>query len=95
MHHVIVGAGPAGVVAAENLRKFDPASSITLLGAENKPPYSRMAIPYFLVGDIKEEGTYLRKDGSHFSGQNINVVQNRVSSIIPGIKSWLWLMAVQ
>lgn len=81
MHHVIVGAGPAGVVAAENLRKFDPASSITLLGAENKPPYSRMAIPYFLVGDIKEEGTYLRKDDTHYSGQNINVVQNRVSSV--------------
>lgn len=81
MHHVIVGAGPAGVVAAENLRKYDPASSITLLGAENKPPYSRMAIPYFLVGDIKEQGTYLRKDAAHFSGQNINVVQNRVSSV--------------
>lgn len=86
MHHVIVGAGPAGVVAAENLRKFDPASSITLLGAEGKPPYSRMAIPYFLVGDIKEEGTYLRKDNAHYSGQNINVVQNRVSSINTGNK---------
>ena len=81
MHHLIVGAGPAGVVAAENLRKFDPASSITLLGAENKPPYSRMAIPYFLVGDIKEDGTYLRKETAHFSGQNISVVQNRVSSV--------------
>ncbi len=81
MHHVIVGAGPAGVVAAENLRKYDPASSITLLGAENKPPYSRMAIPYFLVGDIKEDGTYLRKDAAHYSSMNINVVQNRVSSV--------------
>jgi len=81
MNHVIIGAGPAGVVAAEHLRKYDPACSITLLGAEEKPPYSRMAIPYFLVGDIKEEGTYLRKSASHFSGQNINVVQNRVSKI--------------
>lgn len=81
MHHVIIGAGPAGVVAAENLRKFDPASSITLLGAEDKPPYSRMAIPYFLVGNIEEEGTYLRKNADHFSRQNINVVNNRVSSV--------------
>lgn len=84
MHHVIIGAGPAGVVAAEHLRKYDPSGRITLLGAENKPPYSRMAIPYFLVGDIKEEGTYLRKDNAHFSGQNIDVQQNRVSSVDTG-----------
>jgi len=81
MHHVIVGTGPAGVVAAEQLRKLDATAEITMLGAENKPPYSRMAIPYFLVGNIEEDGTYLRKSASHFEKLGINVVQNRVSSI--------------
>ena len=46
MQHVIVGAGPAGVVAAETLRKGDRAADIVLIGDEPEPPYSRMAIPY-------------------------------------------------
>lgn len=87
MHHVIIGAGPAGVVAAEHLRKYDPTCNVTLLGAEGKPPYSRMAIPYFLVGDIPEGGTYLRKNDGHFKDSNIDVKQIRVSSIDPVSKS--------
>jgi hypothetical protein len=31
-----------------------------------KPPYSRMAIPYLLIGNIDEKGTYLRKQADHF-----------------------------
>ena len=45
MHHVILGAGPAGVIAAETLRKAAPADTITLVGGEAEAPYSRMAIP--------------------------------------------------
>ena len=32
MQHVIIGNGPAGVVAADTLRKADPQASIILLG---------------------------------------------------------------
>lgn len=81
MHHVIVGAGPAGVIAAEHLRKYDPTGSVTMFGAEDKPPYSRMAIPYFLVGDIQEEGTHLRKNQSHYQSLGVDVRQTRVSSV--------------
>jgi protoporphyrinogen oxidase len=31
LKHVIIGNGPAGVVAAETLRKLDPHCAITLL----------------------------------------------------------------
>ena len=66
MKHVILGNGPAGVIAAETIRQHQPNDEIILLGAEPEPPYSRMAIPYLLVGDIKEEGTHLRKTKSYF-----------------------------
>jgi NADPH-dependent 2,4-dienoyl-CoA reductase/sulfur reductase-like enzyme len=56
MQHVIVGAGPAGVVAAETLRKLDPDAGITIIGDEPEPPYSRMAIPYYLIDNIEESG---------------------------------------
>jgi len=80
MRHVIIGAGPSGVVAAETLRKTDPAAEIVLLGGEPEPPYSRMAIPYYLVNKIGEEGTYLRDPG-HYQAQQIRYIARRVASI--------------
>lgn len=66
MKHIILGNGPAGVVAAETLRRAAPVDDILLVGNEPEPPYSRMAIPYLLEGNIDEAGTYLRKSASHF-----------------------------
>ncbi|MEM7293412.1 MAG: FAD-dependent oxidoreductase [Pseudomonadota bacterium] len=81
MHHVIVGAGPAGVVAAEHLRKLDPTSDITLIGDEPEAPYSRMAIPYYLIDKIGESGTHLRKSDGHYDTKRVEVVQDRVAGI--------------
>jgi len=72
-HHVILGAGPAGVIAAETIRKHAPRDTITLIGDENEAPYSRMAIPYLLIGKVGEEGTHLRHTPGHFESLNITV----------------------
>ncbi|RLA20731.1 MAG: NAD(P)/FAD-dependent oxidoreductase [Gammaproteobacteria bacterium] len=87
MHHVIIGAGPAGVVAAESLRKADSSAKITILGKESEPPYSRMAIPYKLKGKIEEEGMYLRHDPEHFKALDIDVRQCNVDKINPESKT--------
>ena len=79
--HVIIGNGPAGVVAAETLRRADPQAEITLIGDEAEPPYSRMAIPYLLIGKIGEAGTYLRKDADHFERLRIRLVHGRVKAL--------------
>ena len=83
MQHVIIGAGPAGVIAAETLRKNDASCAIRLIGAETEPPYSRMALPYYLIDDIDEAGAYLRKSGTHYADMNIEVMQQRVASVDP------------
>lgn len=80
-HHVILGAGPAGVIAAETIRKHAPTDAITLIGNEKEPPYSRMAIPYLLIGNVEERGTYLRKSPSHFQDLDIKVLQAQVQSV--------------
>jgi NAD(P)H-nitrite reductase large subunit len=87
MHHVIIGAGPAGVTAAETIRKHAPESSITLIGDEPEPPYSRMAIPYLLMENIGEAGTYLRKADTHYDEARINLLRQHVSSLDRGKKT--------
>lgn len=87
MNYVILGAGPAGVVAAENLRKADPDGTVTLVGGEAEPPYSRMAIPYVLVGNIDEDGTYLRKTAGHYDTQGITYVQGTAQKVDPSGKT--------
>ncbi len=84
MKYAIVGAGPAGVIAAETLRKADPSGDIVLLGDEPEPPYSRMAIPYYLTGGIDEAGTYLRKTPTHYDDLAIRYVQGRASKVADG-----------
>ena len=87
MQHLIIGAGPAGVVAAETLRKADPDADIVIIGDEPEPPYSRMAIPYYLINNIDETGTYLRDPKQHFRDLNIEVVQQKVDKIDTGAKT--------
>ena len=86
-HHVILGAGPAGVIAAETIRKHAPLDTITLVGDEPEPPYSRMAIPYLLMGNIDEAGTYLRKTPSHFADLKINQLFAHAVSVDVATKS--------
>ena len=81
MKHIILGNGPAGVVAAETLRRAAPADEILLVGNEDAPPYSRMAIPYLLEGNIDESGTYLRKADDHFAGLGIGQHRGRVVAV--------------
>ena len=81
MHHVIIGGGPAGVIAAETIRKLAPLDNITIVSDEPEQPYSRMAIPYLLMGNVKEDGTYLRKSPSHLKDLHINWAQASVKNV--------------
>ena len=77
MQYLIIGAGPAGVTAAEEIRRRDAQGSISLLGDEAEPPYSRMAIPYLLTGQIDETGTHLRPSADHYDRLRIDTVKGR------------------
>ncbi len=83
MDYVIIGAGPAGVIAAETLRKADPRGTIVLLSGEDETPYSRMAIPYLLNGGIGEDGTHLRHSEGHFEAHGIDLRMAWATAIEP------------
>ena len=81
MKHVILGAGPAGVIAAETIRKHAPADEIVIVGDEPEAPYSRMAIPYLLMGQIGEPGTHLRHDPQHYQRLGIALRRARAKEV--------------
>lgn len=81
MKHLILGNGPAGVVAVETLRKAAPRDEIVMVGCENEPSYSRMAIPYLLEGNIDESGTWLRKTPDHFERLGVRQSNGRAVAV--------------
>ena len=81
MKHVIIGNGPTGLVAAETLRRLQPEAEIALIGNESEPPYSRMAIPYFLIGKIADTGTHLRKGHDHYARERIHLIEGMVIKV--------------
>lgn len=81
MKHVILGAGPAGIIAAETIRKHAPHDEILVIGDEPEAPYSRMAIPYLLIGKVGEEGTHLRHGVDHYAKLGITLRRARAKHV--------------
>jgi NADPH-dependent 2,4-dienoyl-CoA reductase/sulfur reductase-like enzyme len=80
--YLIVGNGPAGVTAAETIRRHDPAGEITIVGDENVPFYSRPGLAYLLTGTIPEKQLFSRPD-SEYARQRLRRVVSSVRSIDP------------
>lgn len=81
MRHVIIGAGAAGIMAAEVLRRLDAKASITVLDGEGEVPYARMAIPYLLSDKIGEDGIRLRHDPEHYHRLRIDIVKGHAAAV--------------
>jgi NAD(P)H-nitrite reductase large subunit len=73
--HVIIGGGPAGINAIETIRELESEdSSITLISDE--PAYSRMALPYFIAGEIPENHL-LTGDADYFQRLKVQPLLNK------------------
>src|SRR5512146_3107836 len=81
MEHLIIGAGPAGVTAAEHLVRLDPGGRVSLVVGEAGPPYARMAIPYLLSGRIDRAGTFIRRELTHYGDMGIQLIEGRAAKV--------------
>jgi len=84
---VIVGAGQAGSELAAALRAGGFAGSLTLLGAENAPPYQRPPLSKkYLLGEMSAERLWLR-DPAFYRDQSITLRTGaRVAAIDRGAR---------
>ena len=82
---IIIGGGPAATNAIETIRQFDADATITLISDE--PAHSRMALPYWLAGQIPREQTHTG-DADYFKRLKVETkFGQRVASIDRAAKS--------
>jgi nitrite reductase (NADH) large subunit len=83
---VIVGAGVAGVSAAETIRRESPNSPITLISADPEPPYYRLNLTRYLAGEIAR-ATLPMHPQSWYEEQRVELVRGAtVTRIFPDTK---------
>ena len=75
-HIVVIGAGQAGASLVAKLRSEGFEGDITLLGAEENPPYQRPALSKaYLLGEMERERLFLRPR-DWYDSNNINLRTN-------------------
>jgi len=80
---VIVGNGPAGVAAAEAIRRRDEDGDIRIVGGEDVGFYSRPGLAYMLTGAIPEQRLFSRPK-SDYERARIQRTVGTVREIEPG-----------
>lgn len=87
MKYVIIGAGAAGVNAAEIIKKNDPAGNVVIIGAEKYFPYNRYLLTDFLCDRVQIENLfYASADSLKMAGIEFRKGEY-VKEIDPGKKS--------
>ena len=72
-HVIVVGAGQAGSSCVVKLRNLGFKGKITLIGAEDAPPYQRPPLSKkYLLGELELERLYLRPEAL-YAEQNIDL----------------------
>jgi nitrite reductase (NADH) large subunit len=70
---VVVGAGIAGVSAAESIRKMSPEADITLYSKEKELPYYRLNLTRYLAGEVDGKDLPLHPE-TWYSTNNIQLI---------------------
>jgi len=78
-HYLIVGAGIAGVVAAETIRDVDPVNKIILISGEAVQPYCRPLIMEVLTGKRGFDDIILRDKG-WYEAKNITLLTGDIAT---------------
>ena len=77
---VILGTGIAGLSAAEAIRSENPQATITLIGDESGPLYSRPGLAYLLTGEVAEELLAIRTP-QELDALNVRRITQRVTRL--------------
>ena len=86
MHtYVIIGAGAAGISAAQTIRGRNKSGQITIIHAEPEGYYSRPGLAYYLTGEIPEKQLFPYK-ANELANEQLNFLRAEVVSVNPSAR---------
>lgn len=71
--YLIIGNGVAGTTGAESIRKQDKTGAITIITAEALPYYSRIRLPEYIAGEVRESDLVIKKE-QWYADNNISLL---------------------
>jgi nitrite reductase (NADH) large subunit len=79
---LILGAGIAGLTAAEEARRQSPEVQVTLVSRERVLPYYRLNLTRFLAGEVAEADLLIQHQ-AWFDSQKIEYLAGEAHAIVP------------
>lgn len=84
--YVLIGNSAASLAAVDGIRKFDKHGEINLINREEGPAYSRVALPYYVAGEMTLDDLLIRRSGDYGKLGVTLVDKENVKAINPAAK---------
>lgn len=84
--YVLIGNSAASLAAVDGIRKFDTQSEITIINREEGPAYSRVALPYYVAGEMTLDDLLIRQRPDYGKIGVSLVEKENVTAINPSAK---------
>lgn len=64
-HYVLIGNSAATLAAIDGIRRYDRTGSIAVINREPGPAYSRVALPYYVAGEMALDDLLIRQPAAY------------------------------
>lgn len=79
--YVLIGNSAASLAAIDGIRKHDKQGAITLINREQGPAYSRVALPYYVAGEMTLDELLIRQQPD-YGKIGVTLVENENATAI-------------
>lgn len=79
--YVLIGNSAATLAAIDWIRKYDRQGSIILVNREQGPAYSRVALPYYVAGEMSLVDLLIRRS-SDYQKQGVELVEGATATAV-------------
>jgi len=84
--YVLIGNSAASLAAVDGIRKVDKQSEITIINREEGPAYSRVALPYYVAGEMSLNDLLIRQKPDYSKVGATLLEKENVAAIDPAAK---------
>src|SRR5438876_11850690 len=81
--YVLIGNSAASLAAVDGIRKRDRDGELTLINREERPAYSRVALPYYVAGEMTLADLLIRQKPDYAKTGVTLIAKENVAAIDP------------